>query len=191
MFGLILVMAATHRWRDVFGRIFLLLPAASGDNAVSHTGEPLALMEDFGGTGLIEPITTDELLSILHSIQPTASLSFTSAAAPYNTHVDEGGDIGFPIATFDISSPERLRFLKKLLHYCVLAGGPLVWRELQCAFSNNASKGLPSALPSDGQSASLVDDLYAAPCTRLGWPLAAFQHFDRQMLSAFRSGDLE
>ena len=162
MFGLTLVMAATHIWREAFGRIFLLLPAGNGDSTVSPAGEPLALMQDFGGAGLIEPISTDELNGILHAIQPGASVSFTSAAAPYNTNVDEGGRTGLPIATFDLSSSERLKFLRKLVHYCMLAGGPLVWRELQCAFSNNTGEGIASTLLSEGQSASLVDDLYAA-----------------------------
>jgi hypothetical protein len=190
MFGLTLAMAAAEGWKTGYDRVFLLLPSWRG-RAISPAIEPLALIENFGGSEVLEPITSDEFSAILQSLEPGMSVSFASAAAPYNNHIDEGARTELPIATFELSSPDRLHFFRKLAHYAVSAGGPLVWRELQSAFASNEREGLSTSLLSETQNPSLVDDLYAVPCSSLGWPLRAFQHFDRQMLAAFRSGELE
>jgi hypothetical protein len=186
MFSLTLVMAAAEHWKTRFARMFLLLPPP-GTTTNSLESDPLALIEEFGGTGVIEPITLDDLNSIVRELEPGVSLSFTSAAAPYNTPIDEGARTEFPMATFDINSQEQLQSIRKIVHYSILAGGPMVWRELQRNFSAGASE--PISLISEGKTASLVDDLYMTRCARFGWPLGALQHFDRQMFTTFRSGD--
>jgi len=186
MFSLTLVMAAAEHWKTRFARIFLLLPPP-GATTNSLESDPLALIEEFGGTGVIEPITLDDLNSIVRELEPGVSLSFTSAAAPYNTPIDEGARTEFPMATFDIKSQEQLQSLRRIVYYSILAGGPMVWRELQRNFSAGASE--PISLISEGKTASLVDDLYMTRCARFGWPLGALQHFDRQMFTTFRSGD--
>jgi hypothetical protein len=190
MFSLTLVMAAAETWKARFKRVFLLLPSWRGSPRPPEI-DPLALMEEFGGSGVVEPVTTDELDSILQSLEAGSSISFASAAAPYNTPIDESGRTEFPIATFDLSSREKLRDLRRIVRYSMLAGGPLVWRELQCAFSNHPREGISIALLSEGKNASLAEDVYAAPCARLGWPVGALKHFDRQMFAAFRVGGFE
>jgi len=190
MFGLTLVMAAAETWKTSYDRIFLLLPSWRG-KLISPTIEPLALIENFGGGEAIEPITSDELNAIFQSVETGTSISFASAAAPYNSHIEDGGSTELPIVTFELSSPDRMIFFQKLTHYAVSGGGPMVWRELHTTFAETDGRGLSASLFSDAQSSSLVDDLYAVPCSSLGWPLRAFQHFDRHILAAFRSGELE
>lgn len=190
MFGLTLVMAAAETWKAMYDRILLLLPSWRG-KLISPAMEPLALIENFGGSEVIEPITSDELNAIFQSLVPGMSISFASAAAPYNNHIEVGGCTELGVARFELSSPSQLSFFRKLAHYAVSAGGPLVWRELQSAYADAEREGISTSLLPDAQSPSLVDDLYAAPCSSLGWPLRAFQHFDRHMITAFRSGELE
>lgn len=190
MFGLTLVMAAAEAWRTRFDQILLLLPSWRG-KLLSPAIESLALIENFGGSEVIEPITPDELSAVFQSLEPGMSISFATAAAPYNNHIEEGGRTDLPIATFELSSRDQVLFFRRLVHYAISSGGPLVWRELQSAFATASENGISTSLLSDTQSPSLVDDLYAIPCSSLGWPLRAFQHFDRHMLAAFRSGELE
>ena len=187
MFSLTLTMAAAQNWKTRFERMFLLLPPWSGADGRPEA-DPLCLIENFGGNGVLEPITTDDLNWILQSLQVGSSIAFASAAAPYDTHIDERGRTDMPIAVIDISSEENLRSLKKMVHYALMAGGPLVWRELQYAYSQVAGT---QGLEGDGPVASLVDDLYAPHCTRLGWPLAVLKQFDRQMFAEFRAGGFE
>jgi hypothetical protein len=168
----------------------LLLPSWKGQS-ISPAIKSLASIEDFGESEVIAPISADELNTVVLSLQPGVSVSFVSAAGQYNNHIDECGPTQFPIATFDLSSTGKLMFFRKLVHYAIVAGGPFVWRELQCAFSNGAREEIEPSLLSDVQSASLADDLYAVPCSRFGWPLKAFRQFDRQMLAAFRRGGAE
>jgi hypothetical protein len=149
------------------------------------------LIDNFGGSEVIAPISSDDFKTLAQSLEPGMSVSFVSAAAQYNNHIDEGGRTQLSIATFELSSAEKLMFFCKLVHYAMLAGGPFVWRELQCTFSNGASEEISQSLLCDVRGASLADDLYALPCSGLGWPLRAFQQFDRQMLAAFRSGGVE
>lgn len=190
MFGLTLVMAAAETWKTKYDRILLLLPSWRG-KLISPAAELFALIENFGGSEIIEPITSDELTAILQTLEQGMSVSFTSAAAPYDRHIEEAGRTHLPIASFELSSPEQLLFFQRLAQYAVSAGGPLVWRELQSAYADTEREGILSSLLTDSQSPSLVDDLYAAPCSSLGWPLRAFRHFDRHMMMAFRSGELE
>ena len=190
MFGLTLVMATAENWKKYFDRIYLLLPSWRG-RPISPAIDPLALIEDFGGSEVLEPITAGEFDALLRSLEPGMSVSFASAAAPYSLHIDDGGVTELPVVTFELSSSEELLFFWKLANYATGAGGPLVWRELQCAFAGSPKQGIPTPLVSDNHIPSLADDLYAVPCSSLGWPLRAFQHFDRHMLMMLRSGDLE
>lgn len=191
MFGLTLVMASTEAWAAKFDRILLLLPCWRG-KLILPAIEPLALIENFGGSEVIEPVTSEELNGIFQSLEPGMSISFASAAAPYNHHIgDEGSRTELSIATFDLASPSRLLFFRKLTNYAISAGGPLVWRELQSAYAEAETEAISPSLLASRHNHSLVDDLYALPCTSLGWPLRAFQHFDRQIMISFRSGELE
>src|SRR5207248_9918914 len=139
------VMAAAEAWRTRYDRVLLLLPSWRG-RIISPAIEPLGLIDNFGGSEVIDPVSADEFNAIVRSLELGMSVSFISAAAQYNSNIDEGGRTEFSITTFELSSAENLMFFCKLVQYAMMAGGPLVWRELQWAFSSHAREGIASSL---------------------------------------------